>query len=793
MKVDVEKFFRDMANEMGFDQRKVDEIKKYVCLTQDDLDNIALLRNRMKDDLPPDFWERLYSNLMKFKDIKKIIDGQNGLTLLKHHQSEYLKQLISGKYDKEYLLNRSRIGICHYRKGIAPVEFFGAFSTYCSMIIEHIQSEMADKELALSIIRSLLKIIFLDLITILYSYFFLRENRLLNAQKDLERLNWIYWMLSEINSLIVRAKDRECLFKDASKILKDLGGFDLVWIGVHDAKKNLLVPVAAAGKKEYLDGLVVSTDPNVPEGCGPGGISLREGRVVVVNDILKNQKYIPWRERASRYGFRSMISLPLKVDEHPIGAILLYSKKWAFFSDAEINLLEEVTDDLSLSLQYIEKKKLAEKVLFTDELTGLGNLNYFMNLLNAQVNIARKKGEKFLVLSLDIDNFGNINHALGYNLGDQIIKKISKKLNQVIEDGGEVCRTGPDEFSIIYYATYKKIETIIGELRKIFEHSIRINGDEVSLSFSIGCAIYPDDAEDGSELMNCASIALKEAKNEGPGSLKFYSKEIFERVSSLLNMEKDLRNAIKENQFILYFQPHISLETRGIRGVEALIRWVHPDRGIIAPFEFIPVLEETGLIIEVGKWVVEQVCHYISKNEFCDREEIGISFNVSPEQFKQKGFEKMLIDIVQKKGVDPKRLRIEVTESALMTDIEDSLNKLKVLNDFGFNISIDDFGTGYSSLSYLKKIPASHLKIDMSFVRGLPDNRDDVEIIKAIIALAKNLGKKTVAEGVETREQLECLDKFGVDEVQGYFFSKPIPKEDCMKYIERYHSDSYFK
>ncbi len=220
---------------------------------------------------------------------------------------------------------------------------------------------------------------------------------------------------------------------------------------------------------------------------------------------------------------------------------------------------------------------------------------------------------------------------------------------------------------------------------------------------------------------------------------------------------------------------------------------MHPDRGLIAPFEFIPILEETGLIIEVGKWVVEQVCQYLSKNEFCDRDDIVISFNVSPEQFKQRDFEKILIDIVQKKGVDPKRLRIEVTESALMTDIEDSLNKLKTLNDFGFNISIDDFGTGYSSLSYLKKIPASHLKIDMSFVRGLPDNRDDVEIIKAIIALAKNLGKKTVAEGVETREQLECLDKFGVDEVQGYFFSKPIPKEECLKYIERYHSDSYFK
>ncbi len=336
------------------------------------------------------------------------------------------------------------------------------------------------------------------------------------------------------------------------------------------------------------------------------------------------------------------------------------------------------------------------------------------------------------------------------------------------------------------------IRELIGQIQDLFALPIKLDNEKIRITISIGVASYPKDAKEPPELMSCARKALSEAKTRGEGQIEFYSKDLFKKSYYLVRIKKELETAIERRQFVLFYQPKINVKKQKIAGFEALIRWMHPQKGLVPPGQFIPTLESTGLIIEAGRWVIEEACRHFNETFASLSEDIAISFNVSVRQFKDKAFPSDLIGLVQEYGVNPYRLWLEVTETALMADEKRAISKLEALRDFGIGISIDDFGTGYSSLCYLKKIPASCLKIDMSFVRGLPGNREDIAIVKAIISLAKGLGKRTVAEGVETKEQLAVLSAMGVDEVQGYYFSKPMALREATSYLLQYNPGKYF-
>jgi len=367
-------FIREFAREIGINEQKIEELNKFIKFSDEDIPLIRILKEKM-GDISPAFWDQFYQHITSFKEVETFFRGKGILEGLKKKQSGYFKQMVSGNYDMEYFLSRLRIGITHDSAGVNPMVLCATYSTYCTLLIQYLEKNLKDPKLTLSIITSLLKVIFLDLALILHAYFFAREKRLSRAQKEIEKLNRIHWVLSEINSLIVREKDRERLFMDACKILVESGGFSLAWIGIYDPSTKGLLPAAAAGKTEYLQGIVVSTDSEIPEGRGPGGTSIRDKKVVVVDDLHKDSSFLPWKKRALKFGFKSMISFPLNVEEKTVGALLLYSDVRAFFSESEIELLEEVASDISLALEYIEKREEAERLLFWDELTGIGNSN----------------------------------------------------------------------------------------------------------------------------------------------------------------------------------------------------------------------------------------------------------------------------------------------------------------------------------------------------------------------------------------------------------------------------------
>jgi len=797
----MEELVKAIAKELGFDDQKVEGKKRYLGITDKDIRLLKAFRKKFKN-LSSGFWVDFYDHLFSMEEAREILKGKGEdlIEHLKEKQNEYLEEMLSGRYDLHYVLNRLQVGIKHEQANVSPILFTGAFSTYCTMTLDYLEKVVADKSTALATVRSLIRLVLFDIMTALQGYYYVREKKLVNAKRENEKLNRMYRVLCEINSLIARERDMERLFHDACRILVELGEFDLVWIGILDPSTKRIVPAAASGITKYLDDILISTDPSIPEGQGPGGIAIRENRTVAIDDSSKDPRFAPWKERAEKFGLKSAIALPLRNGKGVFGALVIYSSKYAFFTHGEVAflhgevaLLEEIANNMSLAQEHYEKGQEVERLLFYDNLTGLGNEKYFLSALGPQLGAARERNGRMMVVVIDIDKFGNINHALGYTKGDTVLKEVGKRLNVLMAGKGMVSRSGPDEFTMLYPVQNESDIAMFSErMKNCLSKPINLDEESVNVSASMGISLYPQDGASKYDLINCARVALREAQKRGTGQVNFYTSELSEKISSVVNLTQQLKTALEKGQFVLFHQPKIGLHDRNISGLEALVRWEHPDLGLMPPGKFIPTLEETGLIKDVGKWVLEETCRHLRDGRLGSSPDLIISCNVSPRQFEQPDFAEDLIEIVKESGADPKRLQIEITETALITDIENALEKLTEVNRLGVGISIDDFGTGYSSLAYLKKIPATNLKIDQSFVRGIPDIREDVEIVKSIITLAKSLGKKTVAEGVETREQLVFLTGMGVDEAQGFFFAKPMPHKEIVNFVNSYDPEQYF-
>jgi diguanylate cyclase (GGDEF)-like protein len=458
---------------------------------------------------------------------------------------------------------------------------------------------------------------------------------------------------------------------------------------------------------------------------------------------------------------------------------------------------------LAIVRDITERKSAEEKIYnlaYYDELTELPNREFFSQSLERTVGIAKRDGEKFAVLFVDLDRFKRINDTLGHTIGDELLKDVAQRLAKCTRSTDSVAhldpsasgniklaRLGGDEFVIKLYGidSEKSVALVAGRIIDALTPPFTCAGHQFVVTPSIGIAIYPQDGRTGEELLMNADSAMYRAKNVGRNNFKFYSETMRTKSLHRLDLENLIRTAIDEGQFELHFQPKVDAESFRLVGAEALLRWNHPVRGAIAPDDFVPIAEETGLIVPIGRYVLREACKQVKVWSTSPVGAVPVSVNISSHQFRDGGLVKDVHEAVADAGIETRFLELEITESVLLQDVEKTLVELKVLKEAGISLSIDDFGTGYSSLSYLKRFPIDTIKIDRSFVKDLHRDADDAAICAAILAMSHQLGLNVVAEGVETREQLEFLRSHKCEHIQGYICSPALSADDFLALLTR--------
>ncbi|TAN53144.1 MAG: EAL domain-containing protein [Methylococcaceae bacterium] len=423
-----------------------------------------------------------------------------------------------------------------------------------------------------------------------------------------------------------------------------------------------------------------------------------------------------------------------------------------------------------------------------DQLTGLPNRTLFVEKLKWAIDLSDRSGQDTVLFFLDLDRFKIINDTLGHQAGDRLLCEVAKRLQKCIRKVDTVARLAGDEFTIILTNVKEKgtVKKIAQKVLDSFAAPILLENREIYVTTSIGITRYPADGGDIDILLKNADTAMYHAKAAGKNRFEFYSGYMVQQVQDELDLELDLRKALENAEFLLYFQPLIDLGSGRLVGMEALIRWDHPQRGFISPMKFIPYAEKTDLILPIGAWVLERACQYLVNWQAEGWPPLKLSVNYSGRQLKQPNQHKIVKDILHKTGVDPAYLNIELTESVIMEDAESSTQALQALKSIGLSISVDDFGTGYSSLSYLKRFPIDNLKIDRSFIRDITVDPDDEAIVSSIIAMAHALRLSVVAEGVETEQQLTMLREKRCDQAQGFYFCPPVSAEEVQHFIHTF-------
>lgn len=452
---------------------------------------------------------------------------------------------------------------------------------------------------------------------------------------------------------------------------------------------------------------------------------------------------------------------------------------------------ENIVNFLGVTTDITQRKKSEEKIkklAYQDALTGLPNRTLFDDRLAKAIEVAKRYNRKLGLLFVDLDDFKLINDTSGHYIGDMFLMQIAQTLKKSIRQSDTLARFGGDEFVIIL-EDYEKTDVALISQRILddLKEPLHINSVEYLPSASIGIAIFPDDAKDKVELLQHADTAMYKAKEFGKNNYCFYQLDMNVAINFRLSKESNLKKALEKEELHLVFQPQVSLEEKKVTGVEALLRWHSEELGMVPPDKFIHVAESLGLIVPFTDFVLKESCEAVKRFDMAGFTHIKVAVNISSLHIKKVNFISSVHQIIKESGVDPKRIELEITEGALIENIEDTINKLETLKSLGFSIAIDDFGTGYSSLSYLKKFGFDKLKIDREFVRHLPTDLDDISIIKAIIAVAKALNMRLIAEGAETEENIVFLEENNCDIIQGYFFSKPLKLEECIAFLSDFH------
>jgi diguanylate cyclase (GGDEF)-like protein/PAS domain S-box-containing protein len=605
------------------------------------------------------------------------------------------------------------------------------------------------------------------------------------AEEKIKRLNRVYAVLSGINALIVRARDRDELFKQACRIAVEGGKFPLAWIGVTSQGGAKLRLAAWEGDGEdFIDKVPILFEDGAGEKRGGlARLALRQAEAMVANDIATDPR-AGMRDACLARGFRSLVALPLSVSGKAIAVLSLYADQAGFFDTAEMKLLLELSGDISFALDHLEKSQTVDYLSYYDQLTGLANRPLFEQRLAQQLNAASRNQKKVALLIFDVERFRAVNDSLGRQAGDALLKMIAQRMTELAPDASRLARIGGNRFAVMVPDVATEEDLAHGvekRLQQIFGAPYLVERDELRISARTGIALFPNDGKDADALCRSAEAAVDKARETGERYV-FFEPHMTARVAERLGLENRLRQAIEKEEFVLHYQPKVDLETRTIAEVEALIRWQSPQRGLVPPAQFIPLLEETGLILEVGKWALRRAA--LDQRRWAEQrlKAPRVAVNVSAVQLRQRDFvaalEQAIVD-----GVVPTAIDLELTESLVMEDIKASIEKLKAIRALGVRVAIDDFGTGYSSLGYLAQLPVESLKIDRSFIVKMEEDPNAMTLVSTIISLAHSLRLKVVAEGVETEEQAKFLRLLRCDQMQGYLFSKPVPEAELRRML----------
>ena len=604
---------------------------------------------------------------------------------------------------------------------------------------------------------------------------------------QIARLDRVLRMLSGVNALVVRTRDRAELLQETCRLAVRVGGYAAAIICSKAPGSFAVQPVSWSGFDDKATDVLRSA--LVETGAAEASVIsrvIKSGKAVVSNDNGPDSAEL--NETLTQCGLHSMVALPLSVDSTAIGVLFLAARDPGAVSDEELRMLREVSGNLSFALQYLQQDTRVRFLSHFDSQTGLAKRSLFCDRIARELSQPTGQRSRYVVAIIDIERLSLINDSFGRRTGDLLLQHVADRLKRRFKESERIAHFGGGTFAVMRDLGARTDDQMVAGAHQhavaIFGEPFNIEDREIPVSVRCGLAIFPDHASDANTLVQNAEAALRNARMSGERQLH-YSAEKHSEMVGRLALEHKLRLALEKQQFELHYQPKVNVFTRRLEGVEALIRWRDPDAGLVSPAAFLPLLESTGMIIDVGEWVIRQAASDCRAWLRAGLPPVRVAVNISPVQLRRADFARDFLRAVHGWNTDAAGLDIEIIERALDENAATEIKALRQLRSAGIAIAIDDFGTGYSSLSRISSLPIDTLKIDRSFVQPLAEDTASRALVKTIVALARTFNLKTVAEGVETQEQLDYLWHAGCEQFQGYLHCKPVPARELMEILAR--------
>jgi diguanylate cyclase (GGDEF)-like protein len=724
-----------LARAVRIDAQEIARRKEFLKFDETDVSLLTGLHARLQN-VSRRFVDDFYAHMLKFEETRRFIPDAPSLERLKRTQMSYFDSLTAGDYGSDYILHRLRVGVVHQHIGLEPKWYLGAYSKYLAGLLPELWQQLGeDPEAFVATCQALIKIVMLDMGLALDTYMQTDRDTILGLKRYAEDIiaSLPAGLIVVNDTLKVRSVNRSFREMFGLKNGEDVSGRELEDIlpllNLHQQAQTVLT----------------------------SGMALRG------IDAALGEKWL----RLTITGIR------LAEEEE---------------EEEEEDLLVIVEDITKLKAQAVHIEQLA----FYDSLTGLPNRSLLRDRVQRVLTHSTRYKNHGAILFIDLDNFKALNDTKGHNIGDLLLIEVAKRLQDCVRNSDTVARMGGDEFVVVLEELNEDTQQAVAQAQDIGEKVLaslnqpfNLQGFEHYSSASIGISLFRDNEIGMDDVFKHADTAMYQAKTAGRNTLRFFDPDMQASLEARAVLETDLRHALSRQQFKLFFQIQMNAANQPI-GTEALLRWLHPKRGLVSPLDFISLAEDTGLILPIGQWVLETACAQIKAWEAnplaC---ELQLAVNVSARQFHQPDFVEQVRAALKKTGADPARLKLELTESVVLNNINDAVVKMRDLKEVGVRFSMDDFGTGYSSLSYLTQLPLDQLKIDLSFVHNIGIKPTDAVIVQTIISMGNSLGMEVIAEGVETEAQRNFLERNGCHAYQGYLFSKPVPIEEFEGLIRR--------